>query len=228
MQVITKHEVMDICVKNMCLNVLSVERRDGNMRIEIRSDSVLLDGYVNAVDRDSKPVITPHGKVVERIEPRAFQRALERADNIDLLLDHNEKRKLGSTKEGNVKLFEDNIGLRAICTVTDPEVIQAAKDGKLKGWSFGEYVNKDSIEERANDIPRRNVTDLDLFEVSIIKNLTPCYTATSIETRAEKEVVIEQRTNEFRAVVENMVETPKETIDYSNYENRIRNLKSAK
>lgn len=195
------------------------------MRIEIRSDSVLLDGYVNAVDRDSKPVITPHGKVVERIEPRAFQRALERAENVDLLLDHNPKRNLGSTKQGNIKLFEDNIGLRAICTVTDAEVIQDAKDGKLKGWSFGEYVNKDSIEQRANDIPRRIVSDLDIFEVSIIKDLTPCYTATSIETRAEKEVIIEQRSNEFRAVIENMVETPKETIDYSEYENRIKKPK---
>lgn len=195
------------------------------MRIEIRSDSVLLDGYVNAVDRDSKPVITPHGKVVERIEPRAFQKALDRAENIDLLLDHNPNRKLGSTKQGNLELFEDNIGLRAICTVTDTEVIQAAKDGKLKGWSFGEYVNEDKIEHRSEGIPRRNVIDLDIFEVSIIKNLTPCYTATSIETRAEKEVVIEQRSNEFRAVVENMVVTPKETIDYSEYENRIKKTK---
>lgn len=198
------------------------------MRIEIRSDSVLLDGYVNVVGRDSKPVITPHGKVVERIEPRAFEMALSRADNIDLLLDHDKNRKLGSTKDGNLELFEDNIGLRAICTVTDSEVIQDAKDGKLKGWSFGEYVNKDKIEERANDIPRRNVIDLDIFEVSIIKKLSPCYTATSIETRADNDIVIEQRSNEFRAIVENMVETPKETINYSEYEKIIQNLKSIK
>lgn len=192
------------------------------MRIEIRSDSVLLDGYVNAVGRDSKPVITPHGKVVERIEPRAFEKALDRAENVDLLLDHDENRNLGSTKQGNVNLFEDNIGLRAICTVTDPEVIQLAKDGKLKGWSFGEYVNKDEIEERANDIPRRNVKDLDIKEVSIIYKLTPCYNATSIEMRAGQEVTSEQRSNEFRAVIENMVETPKETIDYLEYENRLK------
>ena len=196
------------------------------MRIEIRNDTVLLDGYVNAVDRDSRPVITPYGKVVERIEPRAFERALERAENVNLLLNHDKERKLGSTQEGNLQLFEDSIGLRAVCTVRDPEVVEKAREGKLKGWSFGEYVNKDRLEERADDIPRRIVQDLDLEEVSIIDDrMTPCYAGTSIEMRAGQDAVKESRTNEFRAVIERMFETPEETIDYAEYENRIAMLK---
>lgn len=191
------------------------------LRIEIRSDSVILDGYVNAVERDSRPIITSRGKCTERIEPRAFEKALSRADNVDLLLNHNKNKKLGSTEEGNLELFEDNIGLRAIATVTDAEVMQKARNNKLKGWSFGMFVNKDRIEERADDIPRRHIEDLDLFEVSIVdERLSPCYTATSIETRADKEVVTEQRSNEFRAVtVDNT------SIDYTEYENRIKKLK---
>lgn len=194
------------------------------MRIEIRNDSVLLDGYVNAVARDSKPIITPHGKCVEQIEPRAFTRALERAEDVNLLLNHNPERKLGSIKDGNLELFEDNIGLRAICTVTDAEVIQKAREKKLRGWSFGMFANKDRIEERANDIPRRHVEDLDIFEVSIIDDrLSPCYAGTSIEQRADKEVIAEQRGDEFRAVtVDNTV---KKQIDYSEYENRIQKIK---
>lgn len=191
------------------------------MRIEIRNDCVLLDGYVNAVGRDSKPIITPHGKVVEQIEPRAFERALSRANNVDLLLNHRKDRKLGSTSDGNIQLFEDNIGLRAIATVADPEVIQKAREKKLKGWSFGQYVNKDRLEERADNIPRRYVEDLDLFEVSIIDDrMSPCYIATSIEARADEEIVTEQRSNEFRAItVDNT------SIDYSGYEKRIKKLK---
>lgn len=191
------------------------------MRIEIRSDSVILDGYVNGVERDSKPIVTPIGKCVERIEPRAFEKALSRAENVDLLLNHNKNRKLGSIKDGNIELFEDNIGLRAIATVTDKEVIEKARNKKLKGWSFGMYVNKDRIEERADDIPRRHIEDLDLFEVSIVDDrLSPCYTATSIETRADEEIVMEQRNNEFRAVtIDNT------SIDYTEYENRIKKLK---
>lgn len=191
------------------------------MRIEIRSDSVILDGYVNAVGRDSKPVMTPRGKCIEQIEPRAFEKALNKADNVDILLNHDKNRKLGSTKEGNLELFEDNIGLRAIATVTDPEVMEKAKKKKLKGWSFGQYVNKDRIEERSDDIPRRYVEDLDLLEVSIIDDrLNPVYTATSVEMRADEEVVNEQRGSEFRAVtVDNT------SIDYSEYEEKIKKIK---
>lgn len=198
------------------------------MRIEIRTDSVLFDGYVNAISRDSKPIITSRGKCVEQVEPRAFQRALDRAENVDLLLNHDKTRKLGSTKEGNIELWEDNIGLRAIATVTDPEVIDKARQKKLKGWSFGMYANKDRMEERADQIPRRYVEDLDLFEVSIIDDrLSPCYVGTSIEQRAEQEVVAEQRGDEFRAITVE-IEQPKakdEPVDYSEYEKRINDLK---
>lgn len=191
------------------------------MRIEIRSDSVILDGYVNAVERDSRPIITSKGKCVERIESRAFEKALSRADNVDFLLNHDKNRKLGSTREGNIELFEDNIGLRAIATVTDKEVIEKAKKKKLKGWSFGMYVNKDRIEERADNLPVRHIGDLDLIEVSIVDDrLNPVYTATSIEMRADEEVINEQRGNEFRAVV-----VDNTTIDYSEYEEKIKRLK---
>lgn len=196
------------------------------LRIEIRSDSVLLDGYVNAVDRDSRPIITARGKCVERIEPRAFEKALSRAQNVDLLVNHMKDRKLGSTKEGNLELFEDNIGLRAIATVTDPEIIQKAKEKKLKGWSFGMFANKDRVEERANDIPRRYIEDLELFEVSIIDDrLSPCYIATSIEQRADEEIVTEQRGEEFRAIT---VEEDSSKVDYSTFENKIKDLRGEK
>jgi len=203
------------------------------MRIEIRSDSVLLDGYVGTVCRDSKPIITPRGKCVEQIESRAFQRALDRAENVDLLLDHNKSRKLGSTQDGSIELFEDNIGLRAIATVTDPEVIEKARQKKLKGWSFGMYTNKDRMEERADQIPRRHIEDLDLFEVSIICQLSPCYVGTTIEQRAEQEIIAEQRGDEFRAITVEIKETivkeekHKEPIDYSEYEKKITNLRAA-
>lgn len=192
------------------------------MRIEIRNDEVLLDGYVNAVGRDSKPLITPHGRCVEQIAPGAFGRALERAQNVDLLLDHDDGRNLGSTRAGNLELFEDNIGLRAIARVRDPEVIQKARDNKLKGWSFGMYVNKDDIEQRAEEPPRRHVKDLDIFEVSLIdEKLSPCYIGTSVEQRADAEVIKECRGEEFKAIT---VDETKVHVDYTEFENRLQAL----
>ena len=63
------------------------------MRIEIRNDSVMLDGYVNAVARDSRPMLDEHGeKFVEQIVPKTFQRAIEKNDNIFCLLNHEPAR----------------------------------------------------------------------------------------------------------------------------------------
>lgn len=180
------------------------------MRIEIRNDSVILDGYVNAVGRDSRPIPSPKGPFIEQIQPKAFERALIKTQNVDLLLNHNKSRKLGSTKEGNLELFEDNIGLRAICTVRDLEVMEKAKNKQLRGWSFGFYVEDggDRWEEKEG-ITKRYVEELELLEVSIIDNTRiPAYIATSIETREDKDIMQERRGEDFQGViVENNDET---------------------
>lgn len=199
------------------------------MRIEIRNDSVILDGYVNAVDRESKPIPSPKGRFIEKITPGAFQRSLEKRANVDLLLNHDKNRKLGSTEEGNLELFEDSIGLRAICTVTDTEVIEKAKNKQLRGWSFGFYAEKDKWEPSDNGYEKRTVEELDLFEVTIVDNTrNPAYTATSIEMRDDKEILNEIRCTEFKAItVDESLTHNKTDIDYSKYENEIEKLKKS-
>jgi HK97 family phage prohead protease len=96
------------------------------LRIEIRGDQVLLDGYVNAVDRESRVLPSPNGRFKEKIRPKTFERALQKAEDVDLLFNHDRNKKLGSVKAGNLELYEDNIGLRAIATVSDEEVIGKA------------------------------------------------------------------------------------------------------
>lgn len=194
------------------------------MRVEIRNDSVLIDGYVNAVGRDSKPIPYINGKFIEQIEPRAFDKALNKTDNVDLLLNHDESRKLGSTKEGNLELFEDNIGLRAICTITDKEVIEKARKGELRGWSFGFAVDKDRWEDTNKGYQRRYVEDLEFFEVSILDNRkNPAYVGTSIEMRDDKEVIAECRSYYILENIFNNKRCYKE--NYSLYEKEIERLK---
>ena len=161
------------------------------MKIEIRGNKITLDGYVNAVARDSRVLSSVRGKFVEQIEPKVFERALMKADNVDLLFNHDRNRKLSSVVDGNLELFEDAIGLRAICTVEDEEVIRKAQNNELRGWSFGFICNEDSWEER-DGINRRYVKDLSLLEVSILDK-TPAYIATSIEARGEESVIRENR-----------------------------------
>jgi uncharacterized protein len=200
------------------------------MRIEIRGNQVLLDGYVNAVDRESRVLPSPRGRFKEKIVPKTFEKALQKTDDVELRFNHNENRKLGSTKEGNLQLYEDNIGLRAIATVTDDEVIQKAKNGELRGWSFGFIDNKPNWEDGPDGIQRRYLEDIDLLEVSILDK-TPAYIATSIEARGEEEVIAENRSDDFKAEIEDLTKKEEEKhqerreIDYSSYEKELEYLK---
>lgn len=172
------------------------------MRIELRADSVILDGYVNVVQRESRLLPSPRGKFVEQIMPRTFERALLNNPEVDLLFNHDKSRKLGSTKQGNLDLREDNIGLRATATVYDKQVMEKAEKGELRGWSFGFNVLKDAWEQRSDGIQKRTVEEIHLAEVSIL-DVSPAYIATSIEQRGEDDSVLkETRSQEFQANLE--------------------------
>ena len=170
------------------------------MKIEVRDESVVITGYVNAVERYSKPIReTLHGRIttfIERIKAGTFNKALKRNDDVKVLLNHDYDKCLGTTKDGSLVLTEDNIGLRAETTITDAEVVQKAKNDQLVGWSFGFYVNNDELGEE-DDWVTRTVTDMDLIEVSILdSNHSPAYKGTSIEAREE------HRNAEYRSYLE--------------------------
>lgn len=164
------------------------------MRIEIRNDSVVVDGYVNAVERESRLIQNVQGAFKEKVKAGAFEKALKRAENVRMLLNHDNSRELGSTRDGNLELHEDNIGLRAIATITDADVIEKARKGELRGWSFGFFANSDEWEERENAPKLRTLIDIELDEVSLIDNTgIPAYIGTSVETRNGKETLKELR-----------------------------------
>ena len=176
------------------------------MRVEIRADSVYLEGYVSAVGRDSRPISSPRGKFIEQIEPQTFAKALRKNPNVELRFNHGAKRVLGSTETGELTLYEDNIGLRAKCTVTDAEVIEKAKKKELRGWSFGFFCNSDSWEDTDTGMQRRHLKDIDLIEVSILDK-TPAYIATSIEQRDDEENARENRSFEDETDTVDLSET---------------------
>lgn len=165
------------------------------MRVQIRNDAVVIDGYVNVVERDSKTLMSPIGRFVEKIKQGAFAKSLKRRSVVDVLLNHEASRKLASTADGTAELREDAVGLFCRATITDPEVIQKARDGKLSGWSFGFVSLKDKITDDGNlkdDVPEhREVYDLDLREVSILDDRkNPAYPATYINTRDDGEMQV--------------------------------------
>ena len=157
------------------------------MDIIIRSDSVEISGYVNAVERDSRPLRDRFGQFIERIRKGAFQRAIQKNNDIHVLLNHDWTRDLGSTSKGNLELTEDSIGLKARVVTDDPEVVDDARNGRLVGWSFGFY-DEEVTEGMFNNLRQRIVNEMDLREVSILNNKRrPAYEGTLINARSEGE-----------------------------------------
>lgn len=190
------------------------------MQLEYRADGAHISGYVNVTEKKSRPVMTPHGRVVEEIEPRAFEEAIRRAGNITLTVDHDSGHVYAETQKGTLKLYEDAIGLHADVLIEDKNVIQLAKDGKIRGWSFGMYNVQDELEQRADELPLRRIKALDLDHVTLVVNKYPVYSATSVELRAGEETVVETRTLETPVQIQE--EAP--VFDNSAFRDRVKAL----
>lgn len=184
------------------------------MKIEIRSDSVHLSGYVNAVERHS--AVLPQrvcraalGDFVEVIRSGTFAESLKR--NPDVALRFNHER----TVADSVELREDNIGLHAEATVSDAEIVRAAREHKLTGWSFGFTNPRDEWSEPdEKGVYTRSISSLDLVEVSILTK-RPAYPATSVEVRDGEAQEYEYRQLEEETEVEDLttdLEPEKEAI----------------
>lgn len=185
------------------------------MKVEIRSDdSATIEGYVNVVERESRVIPDRRGYFKEVIAQGAFAKALARAQNIEVKLNH--ERTLGDTKSKTLELREDQIGLYGKAHISDREVIAAARRNELRGWSFGFFALEQDWKEGSDGIHLRTVYDLDMDEVTIVDSRkTPVYPATSIEMRDDKSAVIE-----FRAVDEEL-----EIIDHTPLPDQSKNKK---
>lgn len=171
------------------------------MELEIRENALHISGYVNAVERESRRLPArmcskAKSDFVEKISAGAFGRAVSRAKEVRLMFNH--KRDIGGTADGTLKLSEDNIGLKAQAVITDPEAVEAAKRGELRGWSFGFTGAVDRWEDVSEGLQRRTIDDLDLQEVSIL-SVTPAYVGTSVELRGESLAETEFRSAEDAA-----------------------------
>ena len=180
------------------------------MKIIIRADHVHIEGYVNAVERLSKPITERLGTFRERVKAGTFKKALKKAEDVRILLNHREDRDLGGIKDGNLKLEEDAIGLRAEADIFDKDVIKDAKAGNLVGWSFG-FFPIESRDTSEDGMPIKELTEIDLQEVSLLnKRHTPAYDGTLVAVRDhdEKMILGETMMAETIDVREDSIESP--------------------
>lgn len=184
------------------------------MKIEIRADRAIISGYVTAVGRDSRLIPSARGAFLEQVVPGTFLRALEHAENVDLCVNHERDKVFANTRDGSLKLREDNIGLYAEATITDAKTVEQARKGEFRGWSFAFHNKKpssDDWESTSSGRERRFLRDIELLEVSLIdKKKVPAYIGTTVEVRGSDNFECERRFEEDLAVV------PKETAKTRN------------
>lgn len=122
---------------------------------------------------------------IERLDPRAFNSALKRKDDVRALYNHDPDHLLGRTSSGTLKLSKDERGLRYRIQIDpdDPDhqrVVAKIKRGDLDGSSFAFIPEKWRTEE-GQDVTIRTVLDLRLVDVSPVT--FPAYTGTTSELR---------------------------------------------
>lgn len=203
------------------------------MNINIRADNTVeIDGYVNAVERLSKTLTDRNGKFVERICKGAFRKALERAKDVRILLNHNWDKDLGGTADGNLELEEDTIGLHARAIISDEEVVKKARSGDLVGWSFG-FSDREVENGEEKGLTLRDVKDLDLYEVSLIdRSKIPAYDGTLVSVRTadeSKSINVSDVTEASTRITEEKIKEEQKTseIDYTKYKKIISEMKGA-
>lgn len=161
-----------------------MELRMSPTKIEASEDgSMIVSGYANRTETYSE--MLGRGKRFKEIIKRgAWKKALERASEIHFLAEHDPKKILASTRNDSLKLHEDENGLyfeaRISPTSWGKDYYQLIKDGILRNMSFGFRAKVDEWRNKG-DFFEREIFDLDLFEISVVRD--PAYAQSSISAR---------------------------------------------
>jgi uncharacterized protein len=155
-----------------------------------------LEGIAASYNKPSKPI--PHdprttgltGTFIEYIKPGAFVRALRNKQEVKALFNHNANVILGRTKNGTLTLTDTSAGLAFRVQLN--QKMQSHKDlyasvlrGDISECSFAFAVPKGG-DTWNRDYSKRTLTDVDLFDVSVVTD--PAYgdDATSVDARQKR------------------------------------------
>lgn len=165
------------------------------MDVEIRAldtedGSIRIGGYAATFNKEATGL-----NFREVIAPGAFTRTLQSANPVFLLVNHDMgELPLAATQSGTLQLSEDKVGLRMEADL-DPsnpraaEVASALRRGDVDKMSFAFTVAEGG---QVREEGLRTLTDLDLYEVSIVT--LPAYDSTTVGLRsADDDLELQKR-----------------------------------
>ena len=175
-----------------------MEIRLKDVNLEYDNDAKRIGGYINVVERSSE-VMYSHKDCKwfkETMQSGVFKRALQKNQSIPLLLEHDWDKQVAHTNDGTLELREDSIGLRFDAVVSEETYKEIEKKG-ITSCSFGFKINEQQKEPINKKLEKRYVTNIDLFEVSLVSN--PAYVGSLVEKRALEDALKEEEVEQLRA-----------------------------
>lgn len=149
------------------------------------------------------------GWFTEVILPGAFSRAISENNDIRALFNHNWDHVLGRTKNGTLRLFEDERGLKFEVdlpnTTIARDLAESIKRGDINQCSFS-FIPTEETWDYSVEPAKRFLHEVDLFEISVVS--IPAYEDTEVFLLRNKEVVkeVEKRTkllNQIKELLKN-------------------------
>ncbi|OHR68706.1 hypothetical protein HMPREF3291_08640 [Bacillus sp. HMSC76G11] len=191
---------------------MKMELRVANSQLAANMDgSLTVSGYVNKTDQYSE-ILGSVKRFKEKIAKGAFSHAIKSSQkDIDFLQEHDSKKILASTRNGSLVLTEDDQGLYMEATIVPTswgkDAYEMINSGIFKNMSFGFRAVKDSWKQIESNLYERTIQELELFEVSVVKN--PAYSqstiaARSIELIEEPEIKVQEEKEEERELPLNL------------------------
>jgi Escherichia/Staphylococcus phage prohead protease len=152
-----------------------------------KGDKPQIGGYAAVFNTE-----TDLGYVREKIAPGAFKNAIQEGQDVKCLFNHDPNKVLGRTKNGTLRLSEDNTGLKYDCdidksTSVGKDVHAHISRGDIDQCSFGFVVRDEEVNYDNDGIPHRTIKQADLFDVSPVTY--PAYPTTSVEARSNAEAL---------------------------------------
>lgn len=164
----------------MQTEIRAIDTEDGSLRI---------GGYAATFNNEATGL-----SFREVIAPGAFTRTLQSGNPVFLLVNHDmESLPLASTQSGTLQLAQDNVGLRMEAEL-DPanpraqELASALRRGDVNKMSFAFSVAPGG---QTREEGLRTLTDLDLYEVSVVT--LPAYDSTTVGMRAQEDLELAKR-----------------------------------
>ena len=159
------------------------------------TDEMKIEGYFVVFNSETKLFENYY----EEISDKAFK-DIDLTD-IRALADHDTAKVLGRTKSQTLSLTVDDKGLYGEITINknDSEAVnlyERVKRGDIDQCSFGFNILDETMDTRADGSTKWTITEIELFEVSIVT--FPAYQDTSVEARSEQMKQLEKRNLQTR------------------------------